>query len=363
MLNNVYHIYPYYTTQRTELINRLRTAEVSVMRHYPTPLHLQDCFGTMFKGLDYPEAERIAEQEVSLPISPTMSEEDAHYVIDAIDGKTNGKRQVPFLDLGKVNAQYAEELMGALTRVVDSGWFINGKECSAFEQEFAAYCADKSGVMSLNCVGCGNGLDALTLILLALKQQHGWTKDCEVIVPAMTFVATGQAVIKAGLTLRLCDVDENGLMDPMSVAWNITNSTVAIIPVHLYGQHVDMDTLCELADLHQLEVIQDAAQGHGLSIDTPNGKIMAAFSFYPGKNLGALGDGGAIVTNDTALATHVRALGNYGSREKYHHDYEESINSRLDEIQAAILRVKLRHLDEDNAARQKIAEIYDAALK
>lgn len=373
---NVHHVYPYRSTQRECLQRRLSELGVQTLCHYPVPLHRQACFGGEFDRLELPEAERIAAEELSLPMSPTMTEEDARYVVRAVHAAqeaTEGEaqpqaaawgRSVPFLDLKDVNARYVSELNDAARRVIDGGWYIGGEECHLFEQEFASYCADKSGRMSLHCVGCGNGLDALTLILTALRQRYGWTAESEVIVPAMTFVATGQAVVRAGLTLRLCDVTPEGLMDPMSAAMAITDHTVALLPVHLYGQRADLDTLSELASIHGLTIVQDAAQAHGLPLDYgEGGGIVAAFSFYPGKNLGALGDGGAVVTDDELLAAHVRSLANYGAAEKYHHDLPEACNSRLDALQAALLRVKLRHLDEDNAQRLRIAAIYDAELK
>lgn len=368
---NVYHIYPYYTSRREDLQRRLEGLGVQTLCHYPVPMHRQACFGGQFMQQEFPDAERIAAEELSLPMSPTMTEDEARYVVRAIqdtsaqdcDRQVEDGRSVPFLNLSDVNAQYAAELHEAALRVINQGWYVGGEECRLFEQEFASYCADKSGRMSLHCVGCGNGLDALTLILIALKQRHGWTQDSEVIVPAMTFVATGQAVERAGLTLRLCDVTPEGLMDPMSAATAITEHTVALLPVHLYGQRADMETLAELANIHNLQIVQDAAQAHGLPLDYGEGSIVAAFSFYPGKNLGALGDAGAIVTDDELLASHVRSLANYGAAEKYHHDQPQSCNSRLDSLQAALLRVKLRHLDEDNARRARIAAIYDKYLK
>lgn len=359
----VHHIYPYYTHERDQLQQKLAEAGVQTLCHYPVPLHRQACFEGAFSALEFPEAERIAAEELSLPISPVMSEEELTHTVGILKGRVSENyRRVPFLDLQAVNNQYASELKDAATQVVSRGWYINGEECKAFEREFANYCADKSGLMQMYCVGCANGLDALTLILLALKQRHGWTSECEVVVPAMTFVATGQAVVRAGLTLRLCDVSPDGLMDPMSAAMAITDHTVALVPVHLYGQRADLDTLTELAEVHNLLIVQDAAQAHGLPLDSQANYIHAAFSFYPGKNLGALGDAGAIVTTDETLAEHVRALANYGSAEKYHHDLPEAMNSRLDEMQAALLRVKLRHLDEDNRKRAHLAALYDELL-
>lgn len=361
---NTYHIYPYQTPDRDGLQLRLREAGVQTLCHYPIPIHKQRCFGTMFEQQDFAEAERLAAQELSLPISPVMTDEQAEYVCNIIRKQSENmpRQEVPFLPLELINARYETELNEAAQRVISRGWYVNGEETHAFEAEFASYCADKSGLMSLECVGCGNGLDALTLILLALKQKHGWTSENEVIVPAMTFIATAQAVQRAGLSLRLCDVTSEGLMDPMSAAMSISDKTVALLPVHLYGQLADMTTLSELAAIHNLEIVQDAAQGHGLPLDAGGATVIAAFSFYPGKNLGALGDGGAVVTSDPELAMSIRTLANYGACQKYQHNTPEAFNSRLDELQAALLRVKLRYLDEDNAHRAHIAAIYNEKL-
>lgn len=359
---SVYHIFPYFSPERDALKERLAAEGIQTLCHYPVAIHRQPCFDGLFGDLDFPEAERIAREELSLPLSPAMTEEDILTVCRHIKGEATDQTPVPYLDLKAVNARYANELSAAAKCVVESGWYVNGSECKAFEEEFAGYCADKSGLMALHCVGCANGLDALTLILLALKQRHGWKADCEVIVPAMTFVATAQAVIRAGLTLRLADVTPNGLLDPMSAAMAITDKTVALLPVHLYGQRADMEALADLAQIHGLILIQDAAQAHGQPLDAAHADIYAAFSFYPGKNLGALGDGGAVVTDDEALARDVRRLANYGCSEKYRHEVPEAFNSRLDELQAALLRVKLRHLDEDNARRAALAKIYEETL-
>ena len=254
---------------------------------------------------------------------------------------------IKFLDIARITETYQPELSEAVQRVVQKGWYVQGDECRAFEREWAQYCHKR------HAVGVGNGLDALTLILLAHKQLRGWNGESEVILPALTFVATAQAVIRAGLKPVVADVDRNALMTAENAAKRITPKTVALLPVHLYGQRAPLEELSELANMHGLEIVEDAAQGHGLDI-----MGTAAFSFYPGKNLGALGDGGAVVTDDDALAERVRLLANYGSPVKYQHDVPEAVNSRLDEIQAAALRVKLRHLDEDNAKRAKIAESY-----
>lgn len=359
---SVYHIYPYYSSERDALKERLAAEGIQTLCHYPVPIHRQPCFNGLFGDLDFPEAERIASEELSLPLSPTMTEEEVLTVCRHIKGEATDQDTIPYLDLKAVNARYADELSAAAKSVIESGWYVNGNECKAFEEDFAGYCADKSGLMALHCVGCANGLDALTLILLALKQRYGWTAESEVIVPAMTFVATAQAVLRAGLTLRLADVTPNGLLDPMSAAMAITDRTVALLPVHLYGQRADIEALSELADIHGLQLVQDAAQAHGQPLDVPHCNVCAAFSFYPGKNLGALGDGGAVVTDDESLARDVRRLANYGCSEKYHHEVSGAFNSRLDELQAALLRVKLRHLDEDNARRAALAKIYEETL-
>ncbi|MDH7599255.1 MAG: DegT/DnrJ/EryC1/StrS family aminotransferase [Sedimentisphaerales bacterium] len=259
--------------------------------------------------------------------------------------------RIPFLDLKASYLELKEELDAAYYRVMESGWFILGKEVEAFEREFADYCGVK------HCVGVGNGLDALHLILRAMDIGPG----DEVIVPANTYIATWLAVSHAGATPVPVEPDERTYnIDPNRIEEAITPRTRAIMPVHLYGQPADMDSVNEVASRHGLKVIEDAAQAHGARY---KGRRVgglghaAGWSFYPGKNLGAFGDGGAVTTSDDALADRVRALRNYGSHVKYHNLYK-GLNSRLDELQAAFLRVKLRKLDEWNERRRKIAALY-----
>ena len=263
--------------------------------------------------------------------------------------------KVPFLDLGSLHEPIAEELRDGFDRVVASGRFIRGEEGEAFESEFAAFCEAR------HCVGVGNGLDALTLILRALDVGAG----DEVIVPAHTFIATWLAVSEIGATPVPVEPDPATYnIDPKTIEHAITPRTRAIMPVHLYGQPVDMDPIIEIAYRHGLKVIEDAAQAHGARYkgrSCGSLGVAAAFSFYPGKNLGALGDGGAVVTDDADLATRVRRIANYGSERKYDHA-EPGVNSRLDELQAAILRVKLKHLDGWNRRRAEIAEAYQYGL-
>lgn len=262
---------------------------------------------------------------------------------------------IPFLDLGASVSELQSELDGAYRRVMASGWFINGSEVLAFEREFADYCGVR------NCVGVGNGMDALYLILRAFGIGPG----DEVIVPAHTFIATWLAVSNCGATpVSVGVLRDTYNIDPVEVEAAITPRTKAIMPVHLYGQPADMDAINAIANERGLRVIEDAAQAHGARYKGRRvGALGAAagFSFYPGKNLGAFGDGGAITTNDDELADRLRMLRNYGSKIKYHHEIL-GINSRLDELQAAFLRVKLKRLDDWNARRREIATRYILAL-
>ncbi|MHB8910390.1 MAG: DegT/DnrJ/EryC1/StrS family aminotransferase [Syntrophales bacterium] len=264
-------------------------------------------------------------------------------------------KQVPFLDLNALYLEVKEEMDAAYHRVMESGWYILGEEVEAFEKEFARYCNVK------DCIGVGNGLEALHLIIRAMDIGPG----DQVIVPANTYIATWLAVSYAGATPIPVEPDEKTYnIDPARIESAITEKTRAILPVHLYGQPADMDPILEIAGRYNLKVIEDAAQAHGSRY---KGKKVgglgdaAGFSFYPGKNLGACGDGGAVTTNDNALAERVRVLRNYGSNIKYYNQVK-GFNSRLDELQAAFLRVKLRKLDEWNERRKKIAHYYFAAL-
>jgi len=267
--------------------------------------------------------------------------------------------EVPFLDLREVNAAHADELKAAAARVIDSGRYVLGEELSSFESEFAAWCGVR------HAVGVGNGLDALSLILRAYMDLGALAEGDEVIVPANTFIASFLAVSGNRLVPVPVEPDEASFnLDPAKVEAAIGARTRAIMAVHLYGRLADMRALGTIARRHGLLLIEDAAQAHGAaSLGRKAGALgdAAAFSFYPGKNLGALGDGGAVVTDDDSLAAAVRALRNYGSVEKYRHE-RVGVNSRLDEWQAAMLRVKLRYLDAENMARQRIAAVYRQAI-
>jgi dTDP-4-amino-4,6-dideoxygalactose transaminase len=265
------------------------------------------------------------------------------------------KSMIPFLDLAEMHRAINLELEEAFSRVLRSGWYILGKEVEAFEREFADYCGAK------HCIGVGNGLEGLHLILLA----YGIGAGDEVIVPSNTFIATWLAVSQCGATPVPVEPDDHTYnLDPARIEAAITARTRAIMPVHLYGQTADMDVVNAVAARHNLLVIEDAAQAQGaLYRGRKAGGLShaAATSFYPGKNLGALGDAGAMLTNDDGLAAKLRRLRNYGSDIKYKHDVL-GVNSRLDEVQAALLRVKLRYLDAWNRRRQEIADRYTKAF-
>jgi dTDP-4-amino-4,6-dideoxygalactose transaminase len=262
---------------------------------------------------------------------------------------------IPFLDLKGINTQYREELIEACTKVIDSGWYVQGNECKEFEKEFAQYCGTKFAI------GVANGLDALILILRAYKELGIMHDGDEVIVPSNTYIASILAISQNNLVPVLVEADINTyLLDSTKIEEKITSKTKAILPVHLYGQTCEMDKINELAKKYNLKVIEDSAQSHGAYFgDKRSGNLgdASGFSFYPGKNLGALGDGGAVTTNDEELANAIKALGNYGSHKKYENLYK-GINSRLDEIQAALLRVKLRYLDKEVDKRRTIAHYY-----
>jgi len=262
---------------------------------------------------------------------------------------------IPFLDLKSINAQYRDELITACTSVIDSGWYIQGNECQAFEEEFAEYCGTK------HAIGVANGLDALTLIIRAYKELGVMQEGDEIIVPANTYIASILAISENKLVPVLVEPDiDTYLIDTSKIEEKITSKTKAIMSVHLYGQVCEMDEINNLANKYNLKVIEDSAQSHGAYYkDKRSGNLgnASGFSFYPGKNLGALGDGGAVTTNDNELARVIRALGNYGSEKKYENIYKGT-NSRLDEIQAAMLRVKLRHLDDEILRRREVANYY-----
>ncbi|WP_027482707.1 DegT/DnrJ/EryC1/StrS family aminotransferase [Deinococcus pimensis] len=263
---------------------------------------------------------------------------------------------VPFLNVGATYTSLRGELDEATARVLASGWYLLGRELEAFEQEYARY------VGARFCVGVANGLDALQLSLRA----RGIGPGDEVIVPSNTYIATWLAVTQVGATPVPVEPDEDTYnIDPARIEAAVTARTRAVLPVHLYGQPANMTAIVEIARRHGLFVLDDAAQAHGARVDGQRvGSVgdATAWSFYPGKNLGAFGDGGAITTNDEELATRLRVLRNYGSRVKYVNDVQ-GYNSRLDEIQAAVLRVKLAHLDAWNARRAQIAARYLDALR
>ena len=267
---------------------------------------------------------------------------------------------IPFLNLREINAVYRQELIEACTRVIDSGWYISGTELSNFETEFAQYCG------ASQCIGVANGLDALTLTLRAWKELGKLKEGDEVIVPANTYIASILAITENRLKPVLVEPDAATYnLCPYKIAAAISVNTKAILAVHLYGQLAPMPEIMALAENHDLLVLEDAAQAHGASIGgrkAGDWGHAAGFSFYPGKNLGALGDAGAVTTNDAELAQTIRALGSYGSHKKYENLYQ-GVNSRLDEIQAAMLRVKVRHLDDDTARRKEIALAYAKGIE
>jgi dTDP-4-amino-4,6-dideoxygalactose transaminase len=262
---------------------------------------------------------------------------------------------IKFLDLKKVNEPYEIEMREAFNRVLSSGWYIGGNELNSFENEFANYCGANY------CVGVANGLDALILILRGYKELGRLKDGDEVIVPANTYIASILAISESGLTPVLVEPDELTFnLDPNKIEQVITTKTKVIMAVHLYGQLADMNSINNIAKKYDLLVVEDAAQAHGAGTgEDKAGNISdaAAFSFYPGKNLGALGDAGAVTTNDESLATVIRALGNYGSHKKYVHSLKGG-NSRLDELQAAFLSIKLKNLDDEIYKRRNVALKY-----
>ena len=267
---------------------------------------------------------------------------------------------ISFLDLKSINAQYRAELIEACTRAIDSGWYIGGKELESFEKNFAGYCGTQY------CIGVGNGLDALILTLRAWKELGKLQSGDEVIVPANTYIASILAISANHLTPVLVEPDTYTCnIDPKKIEAAITSKTRAILPVHLYGQIADMPAILHMAEKYNLLVLEDSAQAHGASITgkkVGNWGHASGFSFYPGKNLGALGDAGAITTNDAELAQMLKALRNYGSHEKYK-NLVQGVNSRLDEIQAAMLDVKLKYLDQEIQHRRYIAKLYLDGIK
>lgn len=258
---------------------------------------------------------------------------------------------IKFLDLLKINARHRAQISSRINEVLNSGWYLQGAQNQLFAQNFAAFCGTKYAL------GVANGLDAIHLIIRA----YGFGAGDEIIVPSNTYIATILAVSQNGCTPVLVEPSFSTYnIDPDFIEAKITEKTKAIIVVHLYGQAVQMAKIWALAEKYHLKIIEDSAQAHGAIYQNKRvGNLgdASAFSFYPGKNLGALGDAGAITTNDETLFNKVKALANYGSDIKYHHIYK-GVNSRLDELQAAILDVKLQHLDSDNARRREIASFY-----
>ena len=276
---------------------------------------------------------------------------------------------IPFLDLKKINEPYETAFQEKLKTVLDAGWYILGNEVREFETNFANYCGTK------HCIGVGNGFDALVLIFKGYIELGKLQKGDEVIVPANTFIATILAVLKADLVPVLVEPKlETYNLNPDLITASITSKTKAILAVHLYGQLAEMEAINAIAISNNLLLIEDAAQAHGSKMNyefritnlelkkSGNLSNAAAFSFYPGKNLGALGDAGAVTTDDDELAETIQTLRNYGSSKKYHSDYI-GVNSRLDELQAAFLNVKLAHLDSDNEHRRIIAKRYLSEIK
>ena len=267
---------------------------------------------------------------------------------------------IPFLDLKSINQQYRDELVAACTRVIDSGWYIGGNELEQFEQNFAKYCGTQYAI------GVANGLDALILTLRAWKELGKLKDGDEVIVPSNTYIASILAITANNLTPVLVEPNISTYnIDPIKIKEAITAKTKVILPVHLYGQLAEMPEIMQIAKQHNLLVLEDSAQSHGAQIQgkkAGNWGDASGFSFYPGKNLGALGDAGAVTTNDAELATMLKALRNYGSHEKYK-NLVPGVNSRLDEIQAAMLAVKLKYLEEETRHRRRIASLYLNGIK
>lgn len=263
---------------------------------------------------------------------------------------------IKFLDLHKINERFRNEIDLRIKKVLDSGWYLLGKEDETFENNFAKFCGVR------HCIGCANGLDALNLII----KGYGFKDGDEIIVPANTYIASILAITMNGCIPVLVEPDiKTYNINPDLIEAAITPKTKAIMVVHLYGQAVQMEKIWDIASRYDLKIIEDSAQAHGaIYKDKRTGNLgdASGFSFYPGKNLGCLGDGGCITTNDDKLASKVRAIRNYGSNVKYHNIYK-GINSRLDEIQAAVLDVKLQHLDKDNARRREISKYYRENIK
>ena len=261
---------------------------------------------------------------------------------------------IPFLDINAINKPYESAFHDKLQSVMDKGWYILGKEVAIFEENFAKYCGMNYGV------GLANGLDAIILIFKAYIELGILQKGDEIIVPANTYIASILGILHADLVPVLVEPNiDTYNIDPDLIEAKISSKTKGILVVHLYGQLSPMDRIIEMGYKHNLLIVEDAAQGHGLVF---KGSHTSAFSFYPGKNLGALGDGGAVITNDEELAKTIRSLSNYGSQTKYYNDYK-GFNSRLDELQAAFLNCKLPYLADDNEKRRLIAKRYISEIK
>ena len=263
---------------------------------------------------------------------------------------------IKFLDLHKINERFRNEIDERITQVLDSGWYILGEQVRVFEKNFANFCGVK------HCIGCANGLDALNLII----KGFGFTDGDEIIVPANTYIASILAISQNGCKPILVEPDINTYnINPDLIEQKITDKTKAIMVVHLYGQAVEMEKIWDIAKRYNLKIIEDSAQSHGAIYKGKRAGNLgdaSGFSFYPGKNLGCMGDGGCVTTSDDELAYRIRAIANYGSDYKYHHIFKRT-NSRLDEIQAAVLDIKLKHLDEDNDRRREIAKFYRENIK
>ncbi len=263
---------------------------------------------------------------------------------------------INFLNLHKINERFRNEIDERITQVLDSGWYILGEQVRVFEKNFANFCGVK------HCIGCANGLDALNLIIKA----YGFSTGDEIIVPANTYIASILAISQNGCTPVLVEPDiDTYNINPDLIEQKITENTKAIMVVHLYGQAVEMEKIWDIAKRYNLKIIEDSAQSHGAIYKGKRAGNLgdaSGFSFYPGKNLGCMGDGGCVTTNDDELAYRIRAIANYGSDYKYHHIFKGT-NSRLDEIQAAVLDIKLKHLDEDNKRRREIAKFYRENIK
>ena len=263
---------------------------------------------------------------------------------------------IKFLDLKKINNRYREEIDSRIKNILDKGWYLQGEENENFTKNFANFCGTKFAL------GVANGLDALNLIIKA----YGFGNGDEIIVPANTYIATILAISENGCIPILVEPDiKTYNINPDSIEEKITSKTKAIMVVHLYGQAVQMEKIWKIAKKYNLKIIEDSAQAHGAIYQenrTGNLGDASGFSFYPGKNLGCMGDGGAVTTNDEELFNKIKAIANYGSDRKYHHIYK-GVNSRLDEIQAAVLDIKLKHLDSDNNKRREISKYYRENIK